>query len=185
MSSCRTTRAGLAPSAPRRASSRCREPARVSIRFATSAQPMSSTMATAPMSTRIMRLVSPTTSSASGVTGSVRPFRNPASCSGGGYCLMRDGLSNAISARACSMPTPGFSRATSVLLYMLPHPCRSRGVNAMGSSTDAGSKLRPAPRGGNWKRSLITPTMVYGWRSSEIVRPTACGSRPNARDHKP
>ena len=64
VSSWRTTRAGLAPSADRTASSRCREPARVSIRFATSTQPMSSTMPTAPISTRSIRRLRPTMSSA-------------------------------------------------------------------------------------------------------------------------
>ena len=65
----RTTRAGLAPSAERTASSRWREPARVSIRLATSAQPMSSTIATAPMRTTIIRRLCPTTSSMNGHIG--------------------------------------------------------------------------------------------------------------------
>jgi hypothetical protein len=140
-------------------------------------------MATAAISTRIIRRVSPTISSVNLVIGSDRPFRKPERCSGGGYCLRSDGASDPTSARACSSVTPAFSRAMSVLLYCIPHPWRSRGEKAIGRKTDAGSKLRPLPRGGNSNRSPITPTTVYGWRSRAMVRPITCGSRPNTRVH--
>jgi hypothetical protein len=36
------------------------------------------------------------------------------------------------SARACSTETPGRKRATTLLLYMPPNPCRSNAENAIG-----------------------------------------------------
>jgi hypothetical protein len=89
------------------------------------------------------------------------------------------------SARACSTVTPGLRRATSVLLYMPPKLRRSIGENAIGRNIAAGLPLFAEPRGGNSKLSGITPTTVYGRRSSVMARPTIDGSRPNARVHKP
>ena len=65
VSSCRTTRNPLAPSAARTAISRWRPSARASSRFATLAQAISSRNATAPNSSQIARRTEPTTSSVS------------------------------------------------------------------------------------------------------------------------
>ena len=89
------------------------------------------------------------------------------------------------SARARSRPTSGRTRATTVLLYIPPKFWRSNVENAIGTYSAAGSPFDSAPRNGNSNRSGMTPTTVYGSRSSVIVRPTIDGSRPNARDHKP
>ena len=72
VSSWRTMRPRLAPSAARIASSFCRLTPRDSSRFATLAQAMSSTQATAPMRSASERRTPPTTCSCSGTTPKVR-----------------------------------------------------------------------------------------------------------------
>ena len=66
------------------------------------------------------------------------------------------------SPRACSTETPGFNRAMTVLLYMLPNARRSIGENAIGTKRAAGRPLFAEPRGGNSNRSGMMPTTVYG-----------------------
>jgi hypothetical protein len=67
---------------------------------------------------------------------------------------------------------PGASRATTLLLYMLPNAARSRRVKPMGTYKSAGVLLRRGPRFGNVKRRGITPMIVYGARLARSLRAT-------------
>jgi hypothetical protein len=51
----------------------------------------------------------------------------------GGYRSDSGLTIDASSARACATVTPGFSRATTPLLYWLPKPWRWNGENAIGT----------------------------------------------------
>ena len=73
-----------------------------------------------------------------------------------------------MSASACAGVTPAFSRAMTLLLYMLPKARRSPAVNPIGTYTSAGTLLMIGPRCGNVKPRGMTPTIVKGWRSSRI-----------------
>ena len=112
-------------------------------------------MATAPINTRIMRRLPPTTSSAKSNIGIVIRETNCRNI--GGYFSITVGTSDDISARASASVTPGARRATTVLLYIMPNAPRSNGVNDIGRYRSVGSEFLPPPRGGNTSCSGMTP----------------------------
>ena len=127
-------------------------------------------MPTAPISTTRSRRLRPTTSSSNGLIGKVSPSARPRSEAG--YCGDQYLAPRRRGRRAPdSSVTPALRRATVLLLYMLPNPARSTGVNDIGTYMSAGSPFITDPRGGKTTRSGITPMTTYDCRSSAIVRP--------------
>ena len=91
------------------ASSFWRAAARASSRFATFAQAISSTNATAPSKTNKAVLTSPTIASRMGMTATLSPLSIQV-----GYRRRNSSPRSFIWARACSIVTPGFKRAATI-----------------------------------------------------------------------
>ena len=106
MLNCRMSLPRLAPIAARMAISRVREVAFASSRFATLAQAISSTSATAPSSSRSVGRTSPTIDSRKGTTAALLPWLLD------GYSCSRRPAMAVIWLRASSSETPGLSRPT-------------------------------------------------------------------------
>ena len=189
VSSWRTSRCQLAPSAVRTAISFCRPVARVSSRLATLAHAISSTSVTDPSTTSTASRTSPTTDSTSGTTSMVK-VRSRLS-----FSRMRPAMA-ATSAFACAIVTPGFRRA---MTLKFSSPRRFDGVGAERQRQedvhlpDAGhgrhdlvvqQELRPE-HAGHFELVLRRRRCPAPTPFNVIVLPTMFGSAPNTRFQKP
>ena len=160
VTSCRTRRPRPAPSAVRIANSRMRVRARDNVRLATFTQAMNRRSATPAVRSKSCGRTSVTRSSCSGVTVIPQPTFLPARS----FCSVA--AMTSISARACSMVTPGLSRATADIHR--PPVSRKLASMVMGSQ-------RAAPCGMS-NRSGKTPTTRVGRPSTVMERPTTPSS---------
>jgi hypothetical protein len=170
----RAIRPQPAPSAARIASSCWRASARTSNRLATFAQAITSTSASVPITTQSAVPTSPTISCFRGWTwGARRAFWNCVKSMPGGVGQAFNQIPNmrATSALACSMVTPGLSRA-------IPWPAKGP-RDSMFRSNRRGR----ISSGSRWKRNAsgITPITVWGLESIVSVRPTMDGSPAKRR----
>ena len=156
-----------APMAARIAISFCRAADRASRRFATFAQAISRTSATAPSSTSSAGRASRTRCSciASTLTVSVRSIH----C---GVARRNSSPSSFISARAVSIVMPAFKRAATLRkcpwFALLGSGCSGRKTSALGSGRNRSDRM---------------PTTMYGSPLSAIGLPTVDGSRPKRVAH--
>ena len=130
------------PSAARTASSRSREVARASIRFATFTHAISSTSATAASNSIIQDRTAPTIASRSGTT----PIE-PASLNQAGYCAASPSVIRWMRACAMATVTPGLSRPTTVHVKLRPAPARERSAGAGPNGTHTSTAALPTPIG--------------------------------------
>ncbi len=168
-SSWRTSLPRPAPSAARTASSRWREVARASSKFATLAHAMRRTKATAPARTRRAGRTSPVSCSRTGTTRDVQPVLKS-----GNICVScADTCVMSSCARSALMP--GLSRPTT--MSDRPRGVRDCAVKPIGNQTSTFLSRNEKPGG-------ITPTTVYGVPWDTIGRSRIVGSAPNRRLHK-
>ena len=135
--------------------------------WATLAQAINRTNATAPSSTSSPGRTSPTTVSSSERTVTSRLVP--------GNSLSSRPVIVAISARACSSATPGLRRANTRRLW--PPRLAARSPSASG----AHSSVCVSQNGGNWNSRGMTPTTVYGSPFNVTGRPRTFGSPPKRR----
>ena len=173
MSSWRTIRRRVAPSAPRIAISRCRAAPRASSRFATFAQAMSSTNATAPASTSSAGRTSPASSSRSESTRTVHPV------SKSGNSAARPAAIVFICVCACAIVAPGFSRPTTEMLR--PRGVRAEAGSGYGIQRSVGLPTSELDFISSRTSGGMMPTTVAGVPFNWIVRPMMPGSPPKRR----
>ena len=162
--SCRTTRQRPAPSATRTEISCERWADRANRRFATFAQAISSTKATAPWSERkTSRISPPLTRSLNGIRFGVT-FSFVA-----GYAWLSRWPMLASSSRACSTATPSASRPMTWRLRLSRSP-----VSVSGGSCARGTQMSTLFE--NRMSSGITPTMVTALLLAFSVWPSTPGS---------
>jgi hypothetical protein len=163
---CRLSRAPVAPRALRTASSRLREDPRARRRFATLAQAMRRTSATAPSRIRRGARTSPTIVSCSGSVNAVK-FASPNSST-------RRAMIPTISALACVCDTPGRSRPTTES----QSDCSDASSSSHPGLSGARGIQKAAPSG-YAKPCGITPITSRGRSLMSTVRPRIPGSLPN------
>ena len=165
VSSCCTSRPRRAPVAARNANSFCLAAPAASNRFATLAQPMSSTKLTVPSRKPRMFCVSPNIQAWMGTTWAPTSSTFwPCACN---TCR----LTATASASAACVDTPGFSRPIAV----------SQRASGMGRRSVAAQNAMSSSQGDNRNPFGITPITVRGSASTLSVRPMTYGAPLNCR----